>query len=198
MGQATAFPTTSGPIAAAEIDGPAAGAAVETTSAQRDQRCTAPAEPLPSLTEGPYFKAGSPERTSLIEPGTAGEPLTLRGFVFDVECTPLSGAKLDFWQADSNGAYDNAGFQMRGHQFTDAAGAYVLTTVVPGLYPGRTEHIHVKVQPQGGTVLTTQLFFPDVTGNQTDRIFDSRLVIRMQHANNGWAGTFDFIVPGSG
>jgi protocatechuate 3,4-dioxygenase beta subunit len=64
---------------------------------------------------------------------------------------------LDFWQADVNGAYDNVGFRFRGHQFTNAQGAFALTTIVPGLYPGRTRHIHVKMQAPGRPVLTTQL-----------------------------------------
>ena len=44
-----------------------------------------------------------------------------------------------------------------GHQFTDADGRYRLETVVPGLYPGRTRHIHVKVQAKGGPVLTKRI-----------------------------------------
>jgi protocatechuate 3,4-dioxygenase beta subunit len=156
--------------------------------------CRAAAEPLPALTAGPYFKPGSPARTSLLEPGTVGQHLLLSGIVFDTDCTRLPDTTLDFWQADGDGVYDNAGFRLRGHQVTDAAGEYRLTTVVPGLYPGRTEHIHVTVQPPGGTPLTTQLFFPEVGENLADRIFDARLVIEMNPAAEGWIGTFDFIV----
>ncbi|HET6846101.1 MAG TPA: hypothetical protein VFH29_04660 [Anaerolineales bacterium] len=170
-------------------------AAVGTTAASGEGRCIPPVEALPAMTEGPYFKAGSPERTSLIEPGVPGEPLSLSGFVYDTQCNPQAGAQLDFWQADGNGVYDNAGYRLRGHQFTDAAGAYTLKTVVPGLYPGRTEHIHVKVAPQDRSVLTTQLFFPNVAGNQTDLFFDPRLVIRVQRGTDGWLGFFDFVVP---
>ena len=75
-------------------------------------------------------------------------------------CKPLAGALLDFWQADDKGRYDNSGSRLRGHQFTDAEGRYRLRSVVPGLYPGRTRHIHVKVQSRDGRVLTTQLYFP--------------------------------------
>jgi protocatechuate 3,4-dioxygenase beta subunit len=153
-----------------------------------------PAEALPALTEGPYFKAGSPERTSLLEPGTPGETLTLSGFVFDTQCIPQAGTELEFWQADGNGEYDNTGFRLRGHQFADARGTYTLKTVVPGLYPGRTDHIHVKLSRPGGLALTTQLFFPDVAGNQTDRIFDPRLVIKVERAGDTWIGTFNFIL----
>jgi protocatechuate 3,4-dioxygenase beta subunit len=152
---------------------------------------------LPALTEGPYFKVGSPERTALIEPGTAGTKLVLNGFVFNTQCVPIAGARLDFWQADGNGVYDNTGFGLRGHQFTDAAGSYSLTTVVPGVYPGRTEHIHFKVQAPGGATITSQLFFPGSEGNETDRIFDPRLLVHMEPTTDGWTGTFDFVVEGS-
>src|SRR5438876_8905135 len=61
----------------------------------------------PALTEGPYYKAGSPERTSLLEPGSVGTKLALMGYVFDKNCRPFAHAWLDFWQADGNGVYDN-------------------------------------------------------------------------------------------
>src|SRR5215210_7521587 len=110
--------------------------------------CT-PGTMTPSQTEGPYYKAGAPERTSLLEPGMAGTPLTITGYVMTPDCQPVASAWLDFWQADGNGAYDNRGYTLRGHQYTDADGRFVLQTVVPGEYPGRTGHIHVKVQAPG-------------------------------------------------
>src|SRR3954462_13180002 len=76
----------------------------------------------PALTEGPYYKAGSPERASLLEAGMSGTKIVISGTVFDKNCRPITGAWLDFWQADSSGAYDNAGYKLRGHQFTDASG----------------------------------------------------------------------------
>src|SRR5690349_21717392 len=99
----------------------------------------------PALTEGPYYKAGSPQRTSLLEAGTTGTKVVLTGTVYDRNCRPIAGAWLDFWQADSSGAYDNSGYKLRGYQYADQNGRYQLTTVVPGEYPGRTVHIHVKV-----------------------------------------------------
>jgi hypothetical protein len=156
--------------------------------------CAAPAEPAPAMTEGPYFKAGSPQRASLIEASTVGERLVLSGYVLSTDCQPIPNTLLDFWQADGNGAYDNASYGLRGHQFTDEAGGFQLTTVVPGQYPGRTEHIHVRVEAPGRPALVTQLFFPTSSGNQSDRIFDERLVIAMQQSPVGWAGSFNFIL----
>ena len=119
-----------------------------------------PGRLTPSVTEGPFYKTGSPQRTSLLEPGTAGTKLTITGQVFARGCRPLASAWLDFWQADAQGRYDNAGYRLRGHQVTDGAGRYTLLTVMPGEYPGRTPHIHVKVKAPNGPMLTTQLYFP--------------------------------------
>ena len=146
--------------------------------------------PTPEQTEGPFFTPDSPERTSLREDGIVGTPFLLTGTVLATDCTPLSGALLDFWHADDSGEYDNDGYRLRGHQFTDAGGAYRLETIVPGLYTGRTRHIHVKVQRNGGSVLTTQLYFPGEAGNESDGIFDPALLMS---AASGDA-RFDFVL----
>jgi protocatechuate 3,4-dioxygenase beta subunit len=145
-------------------------------------------------TEGPFFKPSSPERVELFETGMAGQPIELVGFVLSRACKPHAGALLDFWQADDKGRYDNSGFRLRGHQFTDAEGRYRLRSIVPGAYPGRTRHIHLKVQPRGGRVLTTQLYFPGESQNRSDGLFRSELLM-CTAKNAGWlAGRFDFVV----
>lgn len=148
-----------------------------------------------SQTEGPYFKTNSPERNSLVSEDTQGTVLTITGQVLSPDGTPVANALLDFWQADASGAYDNSGYTLRGHQYTDENGNYTLTTVVPGLYPGRTRHIHVKVQAPGGPTLTTQLYFPGEARNNTDGIFDPSLVLNVQNNADGTeAATFNFVV----
>ncbi len=140
---------------------------------------------LPELTEGPYYKAGSPQTDIIRQEGTPSIPLTLEGYVFDADCKPLVNAWLDFWQADGEGNYDNDGYILRGHQYTDAQGRYKLETVVPGLYPGRTEHIHFKIKsPNSDDMLTSQLFLPNSSGNSNDSIFDESLVINVIENNN--------------
>lgn len=148
--------------------------------------------------EGPYFKPGSPLRTNLVTPGTPGTPLTVSGYVFGRGCTPIAGALLDFWQADTNGTYDNSGYTFRGHQFSDANGAYTLGTIIPGLYPGRTRHIHVKVQAPGQPILTTQLYFPNEPRNATDTIFDPALVMTVRQVGGGSQASFDFVLNVAG
>ena len=142
-------------------------------------------------TEGPFFKTNTPQRITLIEPGTRASKLLVTGRVLTAECKPLKGALLDFWHADEHGEYDNRGFRYRGHQFADADGRYRLETILPAEYPGRARHIHVKVQPAGGRVLTTQVYFPNQPGNQRDGLFREDLVMKMAERD---AGVFDFVV----
>ena len=151
-------------------------------------------DPTPAQTEGPYFKSSSPQRSSLLESGVAGTLLTLTGRVLSTSCQPISAAKLDFWQADDSGNYDNVGFRLRGHQFTDADGRFTLQTIVPGLYPGRTRHIHVKAQAPNQSILTTQLYFPNEPRNATDGIFSSELLMAISEVSGGRAATFDFVL----
>lgn len=151
-------------------------------------------DPTPAQTEGPYFKPNSPRRTSLIDASTQGTRLTVTGYVFGAACLPIANALLDFWQADTNGAYDNRGYRFRGHQFTDAQGMFTLTTIVPGPYPGRTRHIHVKVQAPNRPVLTTQLYFPGEPRNATDAIFDPELLMTIRTNGPAREGSFDFVL----
>ncbi len=151
--------------------------------------------PPPKQTAGPFYTPDTPERTSLLEPGLKGMPLVVRGNVLNTHCQPIAGALLDFWQADDDGDYDNAGYTLRGHQFADTSGAYRLETIVPGYYPGRTRHIHVRVQAPHGRVLTTQLYFPDAPQNRRDGIFDPRLVMQVRDtAKGGKRAQFAFVL----
>jgi protocatechuate 3,4-dioxygenase beta subunit len=148
-------------------------------------------DPTPEQTEGPFFTPDSPERKSLQEPGLEGTPLVLTGVVLATDCTPVSGALLDFWHADAGGEYDNEGYRLRGHQFASTQGRFRLETIQPGLYTGRTRHIHVKAQAPDGPILTTQLYFPGEPGNASDGIFDSALVMSMTEPGTA---RFDFVL----
>ena len=170
-------------------------------------RAQAPLAPTPECldgeatlrqTEGPFFKPSSPERAELIEPGMAGQPIELVGFVLTRACKGVPGALVDLWQADATGDYDNSGFRLRGHQFADAEGRYRFRTIVPAVYEGRTRHLHVKVQPKdgqkGGRILTTQLYFPGEAQNRKDGLFRKELLIRTAKKEGWLAGRFDFIL----
>jgi protocatechuate 3,4-dioxygenase beta subunit len=186
---------TSETAAEATATTPAEAAATPTIEVAAAPAATCSGVATQAQTEGPYYSAGSPERASLLEDGMPGTVLVLTGYVYDTKCQPIANAWIDFWQADANGEYDNAGYTLRGHQYTDASGRYTLTTVIPGEYPGRTPHIHVKVQAPNGPILTTQLYVPGVAGNSSDNIFDeSMLMQNVQQSGDRTTATFDFVI----
>jgi protocatechuate 3,4-dioxygenase beta subunit len=148
----------------------------------------------PAQTAGPYFKPSSPQRTSLLEPRMPGTRIVVEGSVVTTDCRPIPRALVDFWHADDGGQYDNDGFRLRGHQFTDDAGRYRLETIVPGHYPGRTRHFHVKVQAPSQPVLTTQLYFPNDPANLRDGIFSPELVMNVRDEGAAKLAAFDFVL----
>jgi protocatechuate 3,4-dioxygenase beta subunit len=166
------------------------------TSLQPTPACTDDDDDVtPSQAEGPYFTPDSPLRRSLLEPGMDGQRLRVTGRVLDTGCRPIPRAILDFWQADADGEYDNEGFRLRGHQRADSAGRFRLDSVVPGVYPGRTRHLHVKVaRPSSSEVLTTQLYFPGERQNASDGIFDEALLMRVSRSGARRLGRFTFVL----
>jgi len=173
---------------------PVTSSSLTPSAGDQSTAVTCSGKPTPAQTEGPFFKAGSPARGSLLEPGVTGTRLLLSGRVLTRACAPVARAVLDFWQASDAGVYDNVGYRLRGNQTAGADGAYHLETIVPGLYTGRTAHIHVKVQPPGQATLTTQLYFPGVARNQQDAIFNAALLISVRDGADAQVGTFDFIL----
>ncbi len=141
----------------------------------------------PADQEGPYYTPDTPERTSLLEDGTQGKKLILAGFVFTADCLPIPHAWLDFWQANASGVYDNEGYTLRGHQFTDNKGRYYLESILPGQYPQRPiEHLHAKVQIPGGEVFTTQLYFPPQPVNG--------LTVQLEDKGDFYLAYFNFVM----
>ncbi len=151
-------------------------------------------EPTPPQTAGPFFKPKSPQRIWLVEPGDTAPQIGFSGRVLTTRCKPVAGALIDIWHADARGEYDLRGFRYRGHVFSDAEGRYGIATIVPGLYPGRTRHIHVRVQPPGGSVLTTQLYFPGERDNARDALFERALLLHTAAHTSPLMATFDFVL----
>ena len=189
-------PTTTGGTG----DGPgpttAAAPTASATTLAPTPACVDDDEPTPEQTDGPFFKANSPEKTDLRTGAGGGTPLDLSGTVVTTACQPVGQAKIEFWQANDAGEYDNSGYTLRGHQFTDAQGRYSVQTVMPGLYPGRTRHIHVKVQAPNSSVLTTQLYFPGESANVSDGIYRSECLVDIKDRAGGKDGAFTFVLNG--
>ncbi len=138
----------------------------------------------PAQTEGPYY----PDRLPLdqdndlliindaITPAT-GTPAWLSGRILDRSGNPVRNALVEIWQADNVGSYihsqgalngrRDSNFQGYGRFQTASDGAYLFRTIKPGLYTGRSRHVHAKVTLPGGQSLTTQLYVEGETGNDS-------------------------------
>ena len=124
-------------------------------------------EGTPQQIEGPYFVDGMPNRSDLrSEPSDdsmqEGIPLNITVSVYKVlksdgdgkgTCVPSSGAKVDLWEANSQGLYSGVRedgteglVYLRGYQTTDENGTAKFETIYPGWYENRAIHIHLKVR----------------------------------------------------
>jgi hypothetical protein len=86
---------------------------------------------------GPFGRGMPPVRAKI----GAGHVLT--GVVLSaLDCRPLRGAQVQFWQSNKNGRYTTAG---SATVFTDRAGRFRFEGPYPASYEGRTPHIHIRV-----------------------------------------------------
>ena len=125
-------------------------------------------------TAGPFFSRERLIRSNLQE-DREGAPLTLSFDLVDGErCTPLSGLQVAVWHSDAHGVY--GGFDRQGHrrdvdargktflrgtQVSSNGGRVTFSTIVPGWYPNRITHIHLRVIKDKTSLLTTQIYLPD-------------------------------------
>lgn len=126
---------------------------------------TAPAQPMctatPADVEGPFYKANAPFREA------TGKGLAVTGVVRSAAgCDPIKAARVEWWQANPRGEYDDA---HRGSLVTGESGAYRFDTDFPPPYYGRPSHIHFKAHAAGHRPLTTQLY---LKGGERAVIFD--------------------------
>jgi protocatechuate 3,4-dioxygenase beta subunit len=106
--------------------------------------------PTVSDAEGPFYRANAPIREN------TGLGLTISGKVRSAgSCTPIPGARVEWWQANREGKYDD---EHRGALLTAGDGSYRFETDFPPAYYDRPPHIHVKVFAHGHRTLTTQIY----------------------------------------
>jgi protocatechuate 3,4-dioxygenase, beta subunit len=141
----------------------------------------------PPQTEGPYYPIQLPldQDNDLliindnITPAI-GEIVQLSGRVLTPSGNPVRNARVEIWQADNTGAYlhsrsmgystRDVNFQGYGRFETASNGEYLFRTIKPGLYTGRTRHIHFKVKSAGRQDLTTQCYFEGEPRNDSDGV----------------------------
>lgn len=104
--------------------------------------------PTPRDSEGPFYKPGAPERSSV------GEGYLLEGTVRSaLDCSPLPNARIEFWLAGPDGSYDD---RYRATVFPGSDGGYRFESHFPPGYGYRPPHIHVRVAADGYSALITQ------------------------------------------
>lgn len=168
----------------------AAVLAVPVAPALNAQPAAAPVSRTPQQTLGPFYPRNASERPRdtdadllTVESGrvlTHGVPIYLSGRILDLRGQPIAGATIEIWQCDANAVYHHpAGgaeadrdpaFQGYGVMQSGPDGKFDFRTIKPVAYPGRTPHIHVRVQA-GRTSLATQLYLPNDPGNARDFLF---------------------------
>jgi protocatechuate 3,4-dioxygenase beta subunit len=163
-------------------------------SASANKTCTLTpslieSEGTPQQTEGPYFVDNMPNRSDIRSDPSDGSvqegiPLHLVISVYGVDnnglCSPLKGARVDIWRANSNGVYSDVSDQgttgkkfLRGYRLTDNNGTVRFTTIYPGWYQGRAIHIHDKIRTFNGSEKTlewtSQLYFDNSVNEQVHK-----------------------------
>jgi len=123
-----------------------------------NNRCTTQSD-----AEGPFYKKGAPERTSMVGDYTDSDHeglLKVSGIVKSDCDEPVANAVLDIWHAGPDRKYDMSGkYLFRAKVRTDKYGKYEFQTLMPSLYPGRPRHIHMKIISDKWKELTTQMYF---------------------------------------
>jgi protocatechuate 3,4-dioxygenase beta subunit len=127
---------------------------------------------LPEQTPGPFGLDEQFGRRDISE-GYPGQPMRLGLRVVDEGCAPVPGAAVEVWHCDASGDYsafvDGGGGKdegpgttfLRGTQTANDAGIVEFLSIVPGWYPGRAVHVHVRVRVDDTVTLTSQLYFDD-------------------------------------
>ncbi len=153
-----------------------------------------PYTPLMDL--GPFYPVQKPKevdadltRLTGHKVRAKGEIMEVSGRVLDRHGKPVSGAKLEIWQANAGGRYAHPGdshgeldpnFQGYARLTADAEGRYSFLTIKPGAYPAgdymRAAHIHFDVTGRDDR-LVTQMYFPGDPLLGQDAIFKADLSI---------------------
>jgi protocatechuate 3,4-dioxygenase beta subunit len=160
---------------------------------------------------GPFFRADAPYRAKITLPYEAGTVLVIKGRVWAHDTKKPIGAKMDVWQANAAGRYDNEdpsyvhsprSFINRARVHCDRNGYYEFETVHPGPYKRngiwRAPHIHFRVQYPDYLTLVTQLFFSGDRYLNEDPYREDSLTTPLQKTvRNGSAyeeGHFDIVL----
>ncbi len=155
-----------------------------------------PPEATQATVFGPFFVEGSPrfENGEDLGRGAPGQPCLMQGHVLSVDGVPISGARIEVWQADEAGFYDVQYDELdeprgRGHLFSADDGRWWFWSVRPEAYPIPTDgpvgdllgaanrspmrpaHVHFKVTADGYEPLITHVFVAGDPYLDSDAVF---------------------------
>jgi hydroxyquinol 1,2-dioxygenase len=133
---------------------------------------------------GPFYRADAPHYPdgANISLDGVGEPLSVSGRVVDLDGIAISGARIETWQANRDGYYENQQpdlqpeFNLRGIFESDHDGRFQYRTVKPAGYSvpsdgpagqmlgrvgyplRRPAHLHFQISAPGFETITTNIF----------------------------------------
>ena len=163
---------------------------------------------------GARFRDHAPLRAKINPPHEPGNVLIIKGRVWGNDTRePLERVRIDVWQADAEGRYDNHDglvdpetFINRARLYCDQNGYYEFETVHPGAYEQegpngifqRAPHIHFRVRDPDYVHLVTELFFAGDPYHDVDPFFKPSLAIELtpRERNNQiyHEGVFDIVL----
>jgi protocatechuate 3,4-dioxygenase beta subunit len=167
------------------------------TSLVEAQVTRRPQGATPNTIAGPFYRADAPTKCDgdSISIDGRGEPLLLQIEVTDLDLEPVGGARIEIWQANAEGLYENQApdlqpdWNLRGIYLAGANGCATIRTVRPrgyaipddgpvggllkrlGLSTERPAHLHFRVSAKGFQTLTTHLFDGEDPALETDPLF---------------------------
>jgi protocatechuate 3,4-dioxygenase, beta subunit len=151
-------------------------------------------------------------------PKATGQLIQITGRITDEDGSPMPGAVIEIWQANSAGKYvhemdrHNApidpNFTGEGRLVTDAEGQFQFFSIKPGAYPvlesgwwWRPPHIHFSILGRSWMDrFVTQIFFPGEPLNETDLLLNAvpdrdvreRLIFQFEGTSMGEVNAMGF------
>lgn len=190
---------------------------VENLDAPSDDRIT------PGTITGPFYRPGRPIQAngSSISQDGQGVPMSVRLRVTDTKGTALTGARVEVWQANSAGLYENQDpdqqpdGNLRGAFLTDETGQVAFSTVKPrgyslpkdgpvarllqsaGLPLTRPAHLNFRISAEGFRMLTTHIYDANDPAIDLDPLFAVKPALCtafLQMEDETWALTYTFVL----
>lgn len=193
-----------------------ASALVEEINSRRPKGAT------PNTVRGPFYRADAPHYAlgASISLDGKGEKLVVRGRVTDLDGEPIAGARVETWQANAEGFYENQQpdhqpeYNLRGIFTTGKDGSFHYATIRPagygvpddgpvGLllkhagYPlRRPAHLHFIVSARGFETITTHIYDASDPELDRDAIFGVKpeLITEFVQQGDGWAAELKFVM----